>query len=82
LHLFCIYRLLWGTQTPFWTSIGVNLIKILHLTTRVWKLSARESLESLFSILAEREEGRLNNEVRRINNEIKDLAEKRNILEV
>jgi len=45
-------------------------------------LSARESLESLFSILAEREEGRLNNEVRRINNEIKDLAEKRNILEV
>ena len=32
--------------------------------------------------LAQREEGRLNNEVRRINNEIKDLTEKRNILEV
>ena len=33
-------------------------------------------------ILAQREEGRLNNEIRRINNEIKDLTEKRNIIEV
>ncbi|XP_027048687.1 coiled-coil domain-containing protein 39-like, partial [Pocillopora damicornis] len=28
--------------------------------------------------IAQREEGRLNNEIRRINNEIKDLTEKRN----
>jgi len=40
------------------------------------------SMKNVFPFLAEREEGRLNNEVRRINNEIKDLAEKRNILEV
>ena len=32
--------------------------------------------------LAQREEGRLNNEIKRINSEIKDLTEKRNILEV
>ena len=38
--------------------------------------------KSFFPFLAQREEGRLNNEVRRINNEIKDLTEKRNILEV
>ncbi|KAL9963526.1 hypothetical protein ACROYT_G027041 [Oculina patagonica] len=31
--------------------------------------------------IAEREEGRLNNEIRRISNEIKDMTEKRNILE-
>lgn len=31
--------------------------------------------------IAQREEGRLNNEIRRINNEIKDLTEKRNIIE-
>ena len=42
----------------------------------------RINKESFFPFLAQREEGRLNNEVRRINNEIKDLTEKRNILEV
>lgn len=31
--------------------------------------------------IAQREEGRLSNEIRRINNEIKDLTEKRNIIE-
>ena len=45
-----------------------------------------EKEDHLFDIfvlfLAQREEGRLNNEIRRINNEIKDLTEKRNILEV
>ena len=34
------------------------------------------------SYLAQREEGRLNNEIRRVNNEINDLTEKRNIQEV
>ena len=38
--------------------------------------------DTVVLFLAQREEGRLNNEVRRINNEIKDLTEKRNILEV
>ena len=36
----------------------------------------------IVSYLAQREEGRLNNEIRRVNNEINDLTEKRNIQEV
>lgn len=35
-----------------------------------------------FPFSAQREEGRLNNEIKRVHNEIKDLTEKRNILEV
>ena len=57
------------------TSGYVNTETILHFFNTT-------TAECYPLILAQREEGRLNNEIRRINNEIKDLTEKRNIIEV
>lgn len=37
---------------------------------------------SNFFLLAEREEGRLKNEIKRLNNEINELKERRNLYEV
>ena len=68
---FCLFR--------FW-GVFRCLLQLSRKSTQI--VGQRISKKISFPFLAEREEGRLNNEVRRINNEIKDLTEKRNILEV
>ena len=64
-------------KAPSLNSWIIMLVLVYHIGEK------EDNLFDIFVLfLAQREEGRLNNEIRRINNEIKDLTEKRNILEV
>ncbi|XP_068685794.1 coiled-coil domain-containing protein 39-like [Montipora capricornis] len=59
-----------------------NVQQELQHTQELLNARKREiETESHMKQIAQREEGRLNNEIKRINSEIKDLTEKRNILE-
>lgn len=59
-----------------------NVQQELQHTQELLNARKREiDTENHMKQIAEREEGRLNNEIKKINNEIKDLTEKRNIFE-
>lgn len=60
-----------------------NVQQELQHTQELLNARKREiDTENHMKQIAEREEGRLNNEIKKINIEIKDLTEKRNIFEV
>ncbi|KAK3698535.1 hypothetical protein QZH41_014464 [Actinostola sp. cb2023] len=59
-----------------------NVQQELHHTQNILNARKKEiETEKHFRQVSEREEGRLKNEIRRLNNEINDLKEKRNIYE-
>ena len=61
--------------------ITIMIYNLLLLTSRVGGI-LMEYIMVLVFFSAEREEGRLKNDLRRMNTEYKDLIEQKNILEV